>query len=535
MAAVRSASLSPSPSSPPSYTSKMPTLGNRRTSNFMLTVDTSQPEPSPPTVETSDSRLAPRAVSVRRRSEQSDMPIGAPVKTRARFGGPSSSPEEVDDNAGSGGPTPPASAGYNALALAQPLLAQNCPPGTPPTPSSLAHTPTTFADAVALLQRADQRSGFFPLATAPPRPYSTDSPSTLTSLSHTAAAQQRSNRRTGRSPYSSLHRPRSAGQLSLASQRSNMSSQDGAASNASIRSIASFGTASSSSTIEYIRDASCTTLAMPDELPSLSLIDNSPVPPLSPHHVHHSHPPNGRFASASPEAMVISAPPSPAMSDASTFSGSSTNHETATTAATEDIDLDDLESLDDMEPCTPPIIVARGSTVSTLHEIHDAESDCSHPSVNVDFRAFSLSAPPLATRALVNRPEPIDSATLAQIAPWSVVEDVSPFDRRRPAPAIRSTSAVSSAAGQQSSTTVTWSAGYAPSAQAGASSMSRALSSGRLSPGGVADGGMYGAGRRKSAGGLGLFGGSSKIDAAGEDGATKDGGRWGFLRRASRA
>lgn len=624
--AVRSRS-----SSPPSHASEpLPTLGTRRTSNFMLTVETrptwstasaaSSPVyqkhndslPSPAASSSSASLVAPRAVSIRRRSEQSDTPLGAPLKTRPRVGSPGAS--SMTDTASSepspGGPTPPASAGY---ILPEPSLYSasvetDLKVDTPPTPNSLEYRSTSLAGAVTsspattssmpttpksshedaqYQQSRDYSRGFtsgdpfFPLASLTPHATGFPLPASPSSLSHHATGQQRSYRRNGRLPYSSLHRPRSAGQLSVISQRSNLSSQDGATSNASIRSIASVGTVSSSGTTtsvarDYDRETSLersespsSILALRNEMPSLSLIDNSFLPPLSPRqsrdpqygqqqqlesqllpqHAPQQLPMDNDVAGSN--VLPVAAPGSPSMSDASTFSDSNSvvhpDDKRAITMPTGDIDASNPEDTDDdwtEDPRTPPDHVL--PLDSTLRDQRGCGAPSS-PAIAIDFHAFSLAARqpvPMQTRAVGAGPDLVDPATRAEIAPWSVVEDdVSPFDNRQVMPGHTAQHARAKS-GPPSTMSMSWSGAQA------------ALPPLEIAPHHGPHGTVFGP-RRKSAAAGGLFAGRVMVDDGPHDDSTlttmtnaststtttttvgstsgKEGGRWGFLRRGSRA
>ncbi|ORY76255.1 hypothetical protein BCR35DRAFT_122306 [Leucosporidium creatinivorum] len=224
-----------------------------------------------------------------------------------------------------------------------------------------------------------------------------------------------------------------------------------------------------------------------------------PVPhPLSPastsSHSLTASPPHQPFAVPTGLPLGVAVPPSPSLS----FNG----------------DDDDISSA----ASTPPI----GS--------FDAP-----PSPAIDFQAFSLAARQPSTTtshspfASTDAPPHVSSATRAEIAPWSITEEVGPFDISP-----RKGNGIAKGAKRTTAPSGAWSP--PPSASSG---MSRTSSSGKLGAAGEYLGvaSQEGAPRRKSSGGFGLFGrgDSSHSHEEGHESPGKEGSRWGFLRRGSRA
>ncbi|KAM0789717.1 hypothetical protein ACM66B_006574 [Microbotryomycetes sp. NB124-2] len=395
-------------------TSTSQNLGSRRSSGFNLKIDAPRsrsveaqiptpPRTNSPADETTKALLKPKPSSIRRRSEQSDQPFGAPVRSRARF-----TPESSSSL-----PSTP-----SALSRPRSQL-EGILPATPPSPDfSITPTNANFSDAVRGLPLPSKR--FLTHA---------DATASTSSNSDAKPSLRRSGRAAG--PYSTLSRPRSAGQLSVVSQKSTMStqSQDSLTSTASLR---SYGTASSASTrfpsgqpadVGFVSAASASTatLTLGLDMPHLSL-DSEPAP--QPFMV----PIEDRRPSTVKTKTVE--PPSPALSDASMFTASSVGDDDArssTAMTTEpdrealsscggDFELTEDEALDDL-PVTPPVTAdeARASTA-------------------IDFQSFSLTATTVSsvdvsTLASSTRVDPL---LRAQIAPWSVDDEyVSPFDTRK--------------------------------------------------------------------------------------------------------
>ncbi|KAK4056441.1 hypothetical protein OIO90_002584 [Microbotryomycetes sp. JL221] len=396
-------------------------LGARRSSAFNLTIDSVRSNsvdsqiPTPPRTDspaeaqanTSNSLLEPKPCSTRRRSEQSDQPLGAPVRNRARFAAESSSI------------SPPASLkGLNSIPLSSswpksPQFVGVHQPTTPSTPDSpVTPTDSSFASAVHGLALPPKR--FFALANVPTSAYTTEGSKPV--------------RRVGRSvgPYSTLSRPRSAGQLSVVSQKSTMSTQshDSLTSTASLR---SYGTASSTSTGigreengAVLPSSSTATLTLGLDMPHLTLNADESRPAVAD---------GSNIASKAPE---ITEPPSPALSDASMFSKFSNGvDERPSTAMTTDLeasscggDLTEDEGFDHaIPPSTPP--------KRDLAELTHVSSPA------IDFQSFSLAArlPPKDVLDASTQISPtractgVDPSVRAQIAPWSVDDEfISPFD-----------------------------------------------------------------------------------------------------------
>lgn len=527
---------SSSASRPPSRRPSPPfaSLGARRASNFTLTVNTDQPATvAPPLASPSaaagpmdskrrNSWFEPRSLSVRRRSEQGDAPLGAPAKTRARFGtSPSPPSSAVGLPSPSDGESPQAS-GYISSALSRPPLGNDYSPATPTSPEFIiTPTPSTFADAVA---RADheqvQRSGAFPLATPPSNLLGHSSSEACSSRisRRSVGLGHRSSPRDGSYPYSFANRPRSAGALSIISQRSTISSQD------SVRSFASGSSASTGfqrETSAPLPSSSCSTLMLllnEEELPSLSLEPTIRATTAAPQH---------RLPADKRTDLVSGVVPVPFL-DSPSHSSASAHSVNVPEPEDFPFDASASPSADDAPPSPSIDDDEYLSSAPSTPYLGEAP-----PSPAIDFQAFSLAARnPTSSSPFANsdsRPSTdVDPATRAEIAPWSVSEDVSPLDvvpgkydsiPRR----IRRTTV-----GPGGGTTTSWnsSAWNPPS-----SSMARAHSNSKISAGtdylGVGDG--AGGPRRKSSAGFALF--SRGENEEGESA----GGRWGFLRRGSRA
>lgn len=526
---------------PPSSTS----LGARRASNFTLTVDTHQtstaapPLPSPTATGSQGRRNSwfgePRSAGVRRRSEQSDVPLGAPVRSRARFGGspspPSAAPMALPSSAQGDVAVPSAGSGYVSSALSRPPLLSHVYPGTPTSPDFLVTpTPSTFAAAIAHADSQQQRSGSFPLA-APPAHYPSHASPDLMHSRHPrrAGAPSRSGPRENHYPYSSANRPRSAGALSVISQRSTLSE------GSSLRSFTSGGSSAS-----FVRETSAplpstshSTLMLllgDEDLPSLSL-----EPTKGREQRHHS-PAGDEFVSGVVPVPHPSSPPDSTTSAASPplaslpFGADMSHSPPLTVADDDDVSISSATS-------TPPL----GSLDSP-------------PSPAVDFHAFSLSRRQPATASASSpfafspsshsphqAPSSMDPATRAEIAPWSVAEEVGPFDvSERKGNGVGVSSKRPSPSGGIHSTWNSSAWRIPPSASSG---MARTSSSSKLGAGEYLGVGVGGGGasvpRRKSSGGFGLFSGkngdASHAQDEGNESPGKEGSRWGFLRRGSRA
>ncbi|KAK4051621.1 hypothetical protein OIV83_002761 [Microbotryomycetes sp. JL201] len=461
------------PESAPSPDAVTPNLlGARRSSGFNLKIEPPRsrsveaqiptpPRTSSPAEETAKALLKPKPSSIRRRSEQSDQPFGAPVRSRARF-----TPESSTSSLA----TP------STITRPRSQL-EGFMPATPPSPDLLI-TPTNadFSDAVRGLPLPSKR--FLVHADSPSQTFADHKPS----------------RRSGRAPYSTLSRPRSAGQLSIASQKSTLStqSQDSATSTISLH---SYGTASSKSTqfaspprFGYASaSASTATLTLGLDMPQLSL-NSEPASEGAP----------VRTTACALTANAV--PPSPALSDTSMFSaGSAGNDERSSTAMTTEPDHEALSScggdlteddaLDCDLPLTPPV---------------SADEYPSSPAI--DFQSFSLTAvaPHSATLTSSTRVDPL---LRAQIAPWSVEDEyISPFDTRKSGDARQTRRHQHLNNTQQKS--VVSNTGRSQSMSRANSLQSRARSS--LSPLQTASSNTF---RRKSAGGFALFSSSSSSSA----------------------
>lgn len=508
--------------SPPSSS-----LGARRASNFTLTVNTDQPPtaapplPSPTaTAGPMDSKrrnswFEPRSLSVRRRSEQSDAPVGAPAKSRARFGAspspPSAAPMSLSPS--NEGFAPSHGSGYVSSGLSRPPLGNSYSPATPTSPEFLiTPTPSTFADAVARADHEQERTGLFPLATPPSHlvGHAASDPSSSRVSRRSIGPTHRSNQRDGSYPYSFSNRPRSAGALSIISQRSTISSQG------SIRSFASGSSASTGfqrETSAPLPSSSCSTLMLllnEEELPSLSLEPTIRGTRIEKEQASQRLPAdeNTDYVSGvlpipfleSPEPSSVSLP----LDEPEAFPFSALPDEQAPPSPY----LAGGEDEDEYLSSAPP-----------TPDLGDAP-----PSPAIDFQAFSLAArqpstsSPFAAAESPRLSTDVDPATRAEIAPWSV-EDVSPLDvapgkydspRRSIRPPVAS-----------AGTTTSWnSSAWTPPRS---DSMARANSSGKL---GAAEHPTEGGPRRKSSAGFGLFGRDDESPG-------KEGGRWGFLRRGS--
>lgn len=458
-------------------------LGARRASDFRLTVSTDhdimhgvQPLPSPAGSVDSAERLRNPFDSVaddahaglgvydpnhhsntRRRSEQFDPAVySGPVRSRVKVDSGSTST-------------------ISAVSLLTPTNARF--PPSPPT----AVRPSIFQPLQCYVPpRVETLS-----ALSYPRPEFNLSPDFL--------RQSREARRQARAhgPYGI--RPRSAGGLSVISQRTHESSGASAAgvsigsSNSSVFSSArSFTGTVASGHSRFTREqsaplptttSSSTMLLLPEELPGLSLGSDSSHGEERMDYNENKDDQDGQGAESYPT------PQSAVLSPTLDFSSG---------------------------VCLPAPGSPTPSDVSDMSDTSEPPATTSAPAI--DFQSFSLKP----------QSPPTTPAELAAIAPWTASQpDISPFDKR------------ATASRPPSSASTRPPFGYAEGGKGGGASGQRPPSrkgsldvtgGGRLGVPAVADNG----GRRKSVGGL--FG-----SLKGDEEGGKEGGRWGFLRRGSKA